>query len=113
MSGGMDVTNCPKCKGLEKCICRGTVDADFTPNLPNIQREQPDESLDTGPIPPPMTAKEFKQHCARVSKDTSKGMATRLAAFALGTATEMFLDAAGEVLGTGKKKLPAKKRTKR
>lgn len=71
------------------------VEPEFTPN---IQQEQSD-------LAPPMSAKEFKQHCARISKDASKGMATRMAAFGLGTLTEMFLDAAGEILGTPKKRL--------
>ena len=85
-------------------IHHAVIDAEFVPNAQSGDEQQ---DLDA-PIPPPMSAKEFKQHCARIAKDSNKGMATRMAAFGLGTLTEMFLDAAGEVLGTGKK--PTRKR---
>lgn len=79
---------------------RPVVEASFVPDV-----------APSPPIPPPMTAKDFKRHCAKVAGDKSKGMATRLAAFGLGTVTEMFLDATGEVLGTAKRS--SKKRLKK
>ena len=66
------------------------------------------------PIAPPMSARDFKRHCARIAANKEKGMATRLAAFGLGTFTELLLDAADEVLtGPKKKKLPSKSKRRK
>ena len=88
----------------EKDDKRSVIDATF---IPNEQADTGGDSLDS-PIKPPMTAKEFKQHCKRLAEDKTKGMGTRLAAFGLGAATEMILDGIGEVLGTTKKRSPKK-----